>query len=179
MSKRDNIFLVGPMGAGKTTLGRGLAKLRGLRFIDSDQAIEQRCGVDIPYIFEREGEAGFRRRERDVIAQLAQDSGIVLATGGGAVLDPLNRRNLAGSGLVIYLQATVEQQLARTRGSKHRPLLRTANPREKLESLLAERDPLYREIADLSISTQGKQLRRMAQQVSAAIDAWLAALPAD
>lgn len=177
MGKRDNVFLIGPMGAGKTTLGRGLAKLRGLRFVDSDQAIEQRCGVDIPYIFEKEGEAGFRRRERDVIAQLAQESGIVLATGGGAVLDPSNRRHLSGNGLVIYLQATVEQQLARTRGSKHRPLLRNANPREKLESLLTEREPLYREIADLSISTQGRQLRRMAQQVSAAIDAWLAALP--
>ena len=177
MAKRDNVFLIGPMGAVKTTLGRGIAKLRGLRFVDSDQAIEERCGVDIPYIFEREGEAGFRRREREVIAALAPGKGIVLATGGGAVLDPENRRHLAENGLVIYLQATVEQQLARTRGSKHRPLLRTANPREKLAELLAQREPLYREIADLTVATQGRHLRRMAQQVNAAIEEYLAGLP--
>ncbi|MGH8529358.1 MAG: shikimate kinase AroK [Nevskiales bacterium] len=174
MSKRGNIFLVGPMGAGKTTLGRALAKLRGLRFVDSDHDIEQRCGVDIPCIFELEGEAGFRKRERGAIAVLTRESGIVLATGGGAVLDAQSRRNLADNGLVVYLLASVEQQLARTRGSTHRPLLKTPNPRERLEILLAQRDPLYREIADLVIPTHGRQLRRMAQQVNQAIEAHLA-----
>ncbi len=178
MSKRSNIFLVGPMGAGKTTLGRALAKLRGLRFVDSDHHIEQRCGVDIPCIFELEGETGFRKRERDAIAELAHESGIVLATGGGAVLDAQSRRNLANNGLVVYLLTTVEQQLARTRSSSHRPLLKTPNPRERLEILLAERDPLYREIADLIIPTQGRQLRRMAQQVNQAVETHLAATSA-
>jgi len=170
----ENIYLVGPMGAGKTTIGRRLAELKHLEFIDADHEIEARTGVDIPFIFEKEGEAGFRKREHDVIAELTKMKGIVLATGGGAVLDADNRRRLASNGLVVYLHTTVDEQLNRTRHSKKRPLLQTANPRERLESLLAERDPLYREIADLIITTRGRYVRRLAQQVLKEIDSYQA-----
>lgn len=153
------------MGAGKTTIGKRLAQLMGLRFVDSDHEIERCTGVDIPYIFDKEGEEGFRRRERETIEELTREDGIVLATGGGVVLDPDNRRNLAARGLVIYLHTTVDQQLARTRNSNKRPLLQTANPEARLRELLAQRDPLYREIADLVITTRGRYVRRLAQSV--------------
>lgn len=160
------------MGAGKTTIGRRLAQLMGLRFFDSDHEIECRTGVDIPYIFEKEGEAGFRRREREIIELLTQEAGIVLATGGGVVLDEANRRHLAARGLVVYLHTAVDQQLDRTRRSTKRPLLQTPNPQQRLEQLMAEREPLYREIADLVITTKGRYVRRLAQKVQREIEAY-------
>ncbi len=168
MLQQTNIFLIGPMGAGKTTVGRRLAQARELDFIDSDHEIEQRTGVDIPYIFEREGEAGFRKREHQAIEALTERSGIVLATGGGAVLDPENRRLLAARGVVVYLQASVEQQLARTQRSAHRPLLQqAADRRAVLENLLRIRDPLYREIADLIVATDRRSARCVVEDIEA------------
>src|SRR5689334_10038756 len=135
-SPKHNLFLIGPMGSGKTAVGRELARLLQIEFYDSDFEIEQRTGVDIPYIFEREGEPGFRERERDAIEALTAFDNIVLATGGGAVLLPENRACLAARGLVIYLRTSVDQQIERTRHGKHRPLLLTADPRAKLSELL-------------------------------------------
>ena len=151
---RDNIFLVGPMGAGKTTIGRLLAKELGMEFVDSDHEIEARTGADIPWIFDVEGEAGFRVREQKVIEELTQRRGIVLSTGGGAVLNEDNRRHLQGRGRVVYLATTVNQQLERTRKDQKRPLLKNLdNPQQKLTELMAQRDPLYREIADHIVAT--------------------------
>jgi shikimate kinase len=160
-----NIFLVGPMGAGKSAVGRQLARMLKLEFHDSDAEIEARTGVDISFIFEKEGEAGFRRREREVIAALTALEGIVLATGGGAVLDPANREVLASRGLVVYLEASVSQQLERTRVSNSRPLLDTPNPAARLAQLMQERDPLYRALAILTIATDGRIVREVAQDV--------------
>ena len=165
MNKTDNIFLVGPMGAGKTTVGRRLAELCRMRFLDSDHEIEARCGVEIAYIFEREGETGFRRREQQVIDSLSMERGLVLATGGGAVLDAENRRHLAARGFVVYLQASVEQQLARTERTESRPLLRGVDRRATLQQLLEARDPLYREIADLVVATDGRNARTLAREI--------------
>jgi shikimate kinase len=165
MSKRDNIFLIGPMGAGKTTVGRRLAEVCGLHFVDSDHEIESRCGVEIAFIFEKEGEEGFRRRERQAVADLTAQKGLVLATGGGAILDPENRLHLAGRGFVVYLQASIEQQLARTERTDNRPLLRGVDRRATLEKLLSIRDPLYREIADLVVHTDGRNARTLAREI--------------
>jgi shikimate kinase len=160
-----NIFLVGPMGAGKSAVGRQLARMLKLEFHDSDVEIEARTGVDISFIFEKEGEAGFRRREREVIAALTALEGIVLATGGGAVLDPANREVLASRGLVVYLEASVSQQLERTRVTTSRPLLDTPDPAARLAQLMHERDPLYRALATLTIATNGRIVREVAQDV--------------
>ena len=165
MRQQGNIFLVGPMGAGKSTIGRQLAKELGLRFVDSDQEIEKQTGASIPLIFELEGEAGFRLREKAVMAELTQHQDIVLATGGGAVLDRDNRRYLAGRGLVVYLYASVDEQLRRTRHDNHRPLLQTADPRGRLEALFSLRDPLYREVADLIVASDGQTPRVIVQQI--------------
>lgn len=170
MRSRSNIFLIGPMGAGKTTVGRRLAELRGMTFADSDHEIEQRTGVDIAYIFEKEGEAGFRRREKHVIAELTAGHGLVLATGGGAVLEPENRQHLASRGFVVYLRATIEHQVRRTGHSDNRPLLQTGDRRGVLEELFALRDPLYREIADLVIETDGRNARALAQEIERHLD---------
>lgn len=150
------MFLIGPMGSGKTAVGRALAKRLGLPFADSDAEVESRTGVDIAYIFEREGEEGFRIRERDVIDALTQEVSIVLATGGGAVLLPENRERLAARGTVVFLDTTLEQQLERTRKSAHRPLLASTDRRAKLEELAKIRDPLYRSIAAVTIRTDGR-----------------------
>lgn len=165
MSKSSSIFLIGPMGAGKTTVGRRLAQARGMEFADSDQEVEARTGVNIAFIFEKEGEAGFRRRERQAIAELTQRPGLVLATGGGAVLDPQNRQNLGARGFVVYLHASIEQQLARTERTDTRPLLQGGNRRETLEKLFLNRDPLYREIADLVLPTDGRNARTLAREI--------------
>ena len=151
MKQCGNIYLVGMMGAGKTTVGRHLAKRLGRRFVDADHEIEARTGVRIPTIFEIEGEAGFRKRECQVIAELAKDATLVLATGGGVVLDPANREVLANSGLVIYLNAPPAMLFERTRHDRNRPLLRVPNPLAKIEELYAARDPLYREVAHLIV----------------------------
>ncbi len=166
MVNPGSFFLVGPMGAGKSTIGRQLARALNLEFVDSDREIELRTGVDIPLIFELEGESGFRRRERRVLELLTARKGIVLATGGGAVLDPDNRRWLAARGKVIYLHTTVEQQLQRTAHDRGRPLLQTPNPRQTLEELMQARDPLYREIADWVIETDACRVREVVQQIT-------------
>lgn len=151
------VFLVGPMGAGKTTVGRQLAQRLGLAFLDSDREIEQRSGVDIPTIFDFEGEAGFRRRETAMIAELTGCDGIVLATGGGAVLEPANREHLANRGITVYLAASVEEQLRRTRRGRGRPLLQNGDRRATLQRLQAERDPLYRGVAHVVVETDGRR----------------------
>jgi len=148
-----NIFLVGPMGAGKSTVGRQLAKALGRSFFDSDKEIEKRTGVSISWIFEMEGEEGFRAREHKVIDELSQLKDIVLATGGGAVLSESNRRLLRARGNVIYLSASAEQLSRRTSKDKSRPLLQTENPKQKIVSLLAERGPLYESVADIELRT--------------------------
>jgi len=165
MRQSTSIFLIGPMGAGKSTIGRLLAKTLGVGFIDSDKEIERKTGVSIPMIFELEGEAGFRLREKAVIAELTQRQNIVLATGGGAVLDADNRRYLSERGFVVYLQTSVAEQLRRTRLDNHRPLLRTHNPRARLEALLEVRDPWYREVADLIVATDGHQASQVARDI--------------
>jgi shikimate kinase len=156
MADNQNIFLVGLMGAGKTTIGRLLARRLKRAFVDADHEIEGRCGVRIPVIFDIEGEAGFRAREAAVIDELTGRDGIVLATGGGAVLDAANRRRLAARGTVIYLHSAPASLWERTRHDKNRPLLATADPKQRLEELYRERDPLYREVADLVVDT-GRQ----------------------
>ncbi len=165
MKATSNIFLVGPMGAGKSTIGRRLAQLLGLEFVDSDKEIEERTGATIALIFELEGEAGFRAREQAVIAALTRRRNIVLATGGGAVLDPDNRRCLSQRGVVIYLSASVDEQLDRTRQDDNRPLLQTADPRGRLATLLAARDPLYREIADFIVPTDGRHVKQVVNHI--------------
>lgn len=165
MEATTSIFLVGPMGAGKSAVGRKLAEELGLEFLDCDEVIEARTGVDIPYIFEREGEAGFRARERQVVEELTQRPGIVLATGGGAVQDAVNRRHLASRGRVIYLHASVDQQLRRTRGGAERPMLKGGDPREILEALMAVREPQYREIADLTVETDGRRISAVTREI--------------
>ena len=164
-TKPDNLFLVGPMGAGKSTIGRRLAQALDRSFLDSDKVIEERTGVSIPLIFELEGEAGFRAREKAVIDDLTRHCPIVLATGGGAVLDGDNRRHLASRGRVIYLSTSVDEQLRRTARDTNRPLLQTADPRARLEELLRIRDPLYREVADWVLDTDGCHVRQMVQLI--------------
>lgn len=155
------VFLVGPMGAGKTTIGQNLARRLKLEFVDSDREIEARTGASIPLIFELEGEEGFRRRESAAIDELTQRDGIVLATGGGAVLRPENRACLSQRGCVIYLYATVDQLLERTAKDRNRPLLQTDDPRQKIEELIGVRDPLYREVADIVLETGNSTIRRV------------------
>jgi len=165
MKTPGSLFLTGPMGAGKSTIGRQLSRQLRMTFYDSDREIENRTGVDIPLIFELEGEQGFRKRERLVIDELTSLPDIVLATGGGAILDADNRKHMAERGLVIYLHASVNQQLARTKHDRNRPLLQTDNPRQRLDDLMQLRDPLYREIADLVIDTDGKRVMTVVNQI--------------
>ena len=165
MSALVNLFLIGPMGAGKTAVGRDLARRLQMEFADSDAEIERRTGVDIPFIFEKEGEDGFRRRERDVIEELSAGRGVVLATGGGAVLSAENRAALTGRGTVVYLHASVRQQLARTRYSTNRPLLHSDDPAARLEDLMEVREPIYREMADLVVDTDGRRVREVTGEI--------------
>jgi shikimate kinase len=163
--KAGNIFLVGLMGAGKTTVGRLLARRLKLRFFDSDQEIERRCGVKIPVIFEIEGEAGFRNREQQAIAELTVLEGIVLATGGGTVVAEDNRRRLASGGTVVYLNARPEDLYERVRHDRNRPLLATVDPLARLRQLHGERDPLYRAVADLVMDTGAQSVQVLAREL--------------
>jgi shikimate kinase len=162
---QGNIFLIGLMGAGKTTVGRALARKLNKRFIDSDHEIEARTGVSIPLIFEIEGEASFRQRESEVIRDLTGQSEIVLATGGGAILKPENRQYLKTRGTVIYLRASVNNILQRTSHDKNRPLLQTADPRQRLEQLAREREPYYLEIADFVVETGRPNVQSLVQTI--------------
>ena len=165
MIRAQNIFLVGPMGAGKSTVGRQLAESLSYTFKDSDQEIQRRTGVDIATIFEFEGEEGFRNRERQVIDDLVAEERIVLATGGGAILNAENRQNLAARGVVIYLHCTPEQQFARTSRDRNRPLLQTEDPLARLRELMDERDPLYRQVADLVVSTEKRGTASVVKEI--------------
>jgi shikimate kinase len=160
-----NVFLIGPMGSGKTAVGKQLARLLHLQFHDSDAEIEHRTGVDIPYIFEKEGEAGFREREREVIDSLTRLQDVIVATGGGAVLRPENREYLSSRGRVVYLKTGIQQQLERTRHGTRRPLLYTADPERKLRELMEVRAPLYESIATVIVDTDGRQVRAVAEEI--------------
>ncbi|MFW2405712.1 MAG: shikimate kinase AroK [Gammaproteobacteria bacterium] len=164
-TETPNIFLVGPMGSGKSAVGRRLARDIRADFVDSDAVIEQRTGVEISYIFEKEGESGFRRREREMLDELTGLSGIVLATGGGSVLAPENRAYLAERGRVVYLRASIPQLLERTSHNRNRPLLANGNAEETLTELLEQRDPLYREIAEFCVDTDGRTVADVAVEI--------------
>ncbi len=170
MTKPGRIFLIGPMGAGKTTIGRLLAQNLGMEFDDTDLEIQRRTGVDIPTIFEYEGEEGFRHRERLVVDDLSQVDNQVLATGGGVVLDADNRRNLSARGLVVYLECTPEQQYERTYKDRNRPLIQTDDPLAKLKELTAIRDPLYREAADWVVSTENRSAQVVVRDIIEQLD---------
>jgi len=159
------------MGAGKTTVGRQLAKELAMDFVDSDKEIEQRTGANISLIFDIEGEQGFRAREHDVIEELTARDNIVLATGGGAILDSENRTNMTDRGIVIYLQASVDQLYKRTSKDKKRPLLQTQDPKAKLQALLEAREPLYLEVADLVVKTDTNTLKGVLTEIQARLPA--------
>jgi len=165
MLKSQNIFLIGPMGAGKTTIGSHIAKGLQLEFYDSDQVIEARSGVDIRWIFDVEGEMGFREREKVVIDELTQLRGIVLATGGGTILGEENRRNLAARGIVVYLETSLDQQMERIEYDRKRPLIQEGDRRGILTQLRSERIPYYREIADHVFTTNGRSVRAVAEEL--------------
>ena len=160
---------MGPMGAGKSTVGRALAQILGLEFVDSDAEIEQRTGADIPWIFEIEGESGFRDREAKVLADISSRDGIVMATGGGAIVRDENRRILSERGFVVYLEATLREQVRRTSKDQKRPLLAGQDRRRVLTDLMAIREPLYQEIADLRLSTAERNAKQLAEQIVAAL----------
>ncbi len=156
MAIPNRIFLIGPMGAGKTTIGKQLAQALGMTFRDTDQEIQRRTGVDIPTIFEYEGEEGFRQREEQVIDELTQIEQQVVATGGGAVIRERNQQHLSARGIVFYLACSAEQQYERTYRDRNRPLLQTEDPLSRLRDLMAAREPLYRSTADYVVSTEGR-----------------------
>lgn len=160
-----NVYLVGPMGAGKSTIGRMLSQALSRPFFDSDRVIEERAGANIPWIFDVEGEAGFREREEDVIDELTQDTGIVMATGGGAILSKNNRHCLQARGEVFFLDTSLDQQVLRTSKDKNRPLLQQGDPRAKLQMLMDERRPLYIETADYVIETDQRHPRYVVQEI--------------
>jgi shikimate kinase len=170
MLSKPNVFLIGPMGSGKSAVGRHLARLLRFTFHDSDADIEAKTGVDIAFIFEKEGEAGFRQRELESIDRLTRLEGVVVATGGGAVILPANRRFLADRGTVVYLQTSVAQQIERTRHGRHRPLLNDTDPKVKLGELMDQRAALYAEIADLTVSTDGRRVQLVADEIHREIE---------
>ena len=165
MTKPNRIFLIGPMGAGKTTIGKQLAQALGMTFGDSDQEIQRRTGVYIPTIFEYEGEEGFRQREQQAIDDLTQVDNQVLATGGGAILRAENRQHLSARGIVVFLACSPEQQFERTYRDRNRPLLQTEDPLERLKTLMAEREPLYLSTADYTVSTEGRSAATVANEI--------------
>ncbi len=171
MGSPSRVFLVGPMGAGKTTIGRQLAQLLKLDFADTDQEIEERTGADIPWIFDVEGEEGFRKREMKVIDEMTERNGLLLATGGGVVESSENRRALSSRGFVIYLYTSIEEQIRRTKRDTRRPLLQgEEDPETVLRNLMTRRDPWYRDIADYIIDTDGCSPRSVAQKLAAACE---------
>ena len=171
MNPAPNLVLVGPMGAGKTSIGKKLAEQLGLAFVDCDHAIESRTGASVPLIFEHEGEPGFRARESALLAEVMQGRDQIIATGGGAVLDPANRRCLHARGFVVYLRTSVEQQLERLARDRSRPLLATGDKRGKLEALALARGPLYEEVADLAFDADGLAVATAAQRLLAQLQA--------
>ncbi|GAA5141435.1 shikimate kinase AroK [Thalassotalea piscium] len=171
MAEKRNIFLVGPMGAGKSTIGRELADKLHLDFYDSDQEIERRTGADIAWVFDLEGEDGFRKREEGVINDLSEMQGIVLATGGGSVISAQVRNRLSARGIVVYLETTIDKQVARTQRDRRRPLLQTSEePRSVLEKLAVERNPLYEEIADVIVQTDDQSAKIVASKIVERLD---------
>lgn len=171
MAEKRNIFLVGPMGAGKSTIGRELADRLHLDFFDSDQEIERRTGADIAWVFDLEGEEGFRLREESVIEDLTEKQGIVLATGGGSVISAGVRNRLSARGIVVYLETTIDKQVARTQRDRKRPLLQTEEePRTVLENLAIERNPLYEEIADVIVKTDDQSAKVVAHKIMERLD---------
>ncbi|MCO4798734.1 MAG: shikimate kinase AroK [Colwelliaceae bacterium] len=171
MAEKRNIFLVGPMGAGKSTIGRELADKLHLDFFDSDQEIERRTGADIAWVFDLEGEEGFRKREETVIDDLSEKQGIVLATGGGSVISDIVRNRLSARGIVVYLETTIDKQVARTQRDRRRPLLQTSEePRKVLENLAVERNPLYEEIADVIVQTDDQSAKVVANKIVERLD---------
>ncbi|MEE8157504.1 MAG: shikimate kinase [Gammaproteobacteria bacterium] len=160
-----SIILVGPMGCGKTAVGRAVARLLSRDFFDTDRYVEERTGVDISFIFEKEGEAGFRRRESEAIKHFSRQSEIVLATGGGAILGEENRAALMAAGFVVYLKASVDSQYDRTRQSKSRPLLEKGDLRETIEHLMQQRAPLYESVADMAVNTDGRRVIQVAKDI--------------
>lgn len=165
MSLPKRVVLVGPMGAGKSTIGRMLAKELGYRFLDSDRIIEERCGANIPWIFDVEGEDGFRQRETAMLDELSSEHKTVLATGGGAIMRPENHRLLKQDALVVYLKTSIEQQVERTRKDRNRPLLQNDDPEAVLRKLFSIRDPLYSELADITMHTDRKSPRLVVRQL--------------
>ena len=165
MAEKRNIFLIGPMGAGKSTIGRHLAQMLHLEFHDSDQEIEKRTGADIAWVFDVEGEDGFRVRESNVISDLSELQGIVLATGGGSIESKEIRNHLSARGFVVYLETTIDKQVARTQRDKRRPLLQVDDPRQVLETLAESRNPLYEEIADVVVKTDDQSAKVVANQI--------------
>ena len=170
MDVPSNIFLIGAMGAGKSTIGRRLASALDKDFVDADQALEERTGVEIPLIFELEGEAGFRKRESEMLARLVEREGMVLATGGGVVLSAKNRAHL-GRGCVVYLDAPVDLLVARVARDRHRPLMQTADPEATMREIMRIRDPLYRESADIVVKSTHRSSRFVVREILQRIEA--------
>ena len=165
MANRQNLFFIGPTGAGKSTVGKRVAEHFKMEFFDLDQQIEARTGTDVAHIFEIEGEAGFRRREAELLDKLSARKGIVLATGGGAVVQPQNKLALRSRGFVVYLETPIELQLERLSRDKRRPLLQDPNRRDILTAMAAERDPIYRELADMIVPSHSMSVRHSARLV--------------
>lgn len=170
MAEKRNIFLIGPMGAGKSTIGRQLAQMLNMDFLDSDAVIEERAGADIDWIFDLEGEAGFRKREEKILNELTQAQGLVLSTGGGSVISKDNRNVLSARGIVVYLETTVDKQYERTQRDKKRPLLQTEDPYQTLLDLAKVRNPLYEEIADITLQTDEQSAKVVAGQIIEMMD---------